>query len=55
MLEFLSANIGTVIVFVVLAIIVGAIIYKMYRDKKQGKSSCGCNCGSCPMANECHK
>ncbi|MBP3581258.1 MAG: FeoB-associated Cys-rich membrane protein [Clostridia bacterium] len=55
MLEFLSANIGTVIVFVVLAIIVCAIIYKMYCDKKKGKSSCGCNCGSCPMANECHK
>ena len=55
MLEFLIANIGTIIVFVVLAIIVGTIIYKMYRDKKQGKSSCGCNCASCPMANECHK
>ena len=55
MLEFLSANIGTIIVFVVLAIIVGIVIYKMYRDKKKGKSSCGCNCSSCPMANECHK
>lgn len=55
MLEFLSANLGTIIVLVVLAIIVGAIIYKMFRDKKKGKSSCGCNCASCPMANECHK
>lgn len=55
MLEFLSANLGTIIVLVVLAIIVGAIIYKMYRDKKKGKSSCGCNCASCPMENECHK
>ena len=55
MLEFLSANIGTIIVFIALAVIVGAIIYKMYRDKKQGKSSCGCSCASCPMANECHK
>lgn len=55
MLEFISANIGTIIVFAILVIIVGAIIYKIYRDKKQGKSSCGCNCASCPMANECHK
>lgn len=55
MVEFLSKNSGTIIVFVVLAIIVCVIIYKMYNDKKQGKSSCGCNCGSCPMANECHK
>lgn len=55
MLEFICANIGTIIVFAILVIIVGAIIYKIYRDKKQGKSSCGCNCASCPMANECHK
>lgn len=55
MLEFIVANIGTIIVLVVLAIIVGTIIYNMFRDKKKGKSSCGCNCGSCPMANECHK
>ena len=55
MIEFLIANSGTIIVFVVLAVIVGLIIFKMYRDKKQGKSSCGCNCSSCPMSNECHK
>ncbi len=55
MLEFIISNIGTIIVLLVLAIIVGVIIYKMYRDKKQGKSSCGCNCASCPMSNECHK
>lgn len=55
MFEFLSANIGTIIVAVVLIIIVTVIISKMFRDKKQGKSSCGCNCSSCPMANECHK
>ena len=55
MLEFLISNLGTIIVFLVLAIVVSLIIYKMYRDKKQGNSSCGCNCSSCPMANECHK
>lgn len=55
MLEFLIENLGTIIVFLVLAVIVGLIVCKMYRDKKKGKSSCGCNCSSCPMANECHK
>ena len=55
MIEFLVSNIGTIVVFVVLAVIVGVIIYKMYSDKKKGKSSCGCNCSSCPMTNECHK
>jgi len=43
------------IITIVMNVIVGAIIYKMYRDKKKGKSSCGCNCSSCPMANKCHK
>lgn len=55
MIEFLISNLGTIVVALVLAIVVGLIICKMYRDKKQGKSSCGCNCASCPMANECHK
>lgn len=31
----------------VLAVIVGAIIVKMIRDKKAHKGSCGCNCGGC--------
>ncbi|MBR5202978.1 MAG: FeoB-associated Cys-rich membrane protein [Clostridia bacterium] len=55
MIEFFIANMGTIIVSVILAIIVSLIIYKMYRDKKKGKSSCGCNCSSCPMSGECHK
>ena len=55
MVEFLISNLGTIIVALALTIVVGLIIFKMYRDKKQGKSSCGCNCSSCPMANECHK
>ncbi len=55
MLEFVISNIGTIIVLTVLTVTVGLIIGKMYRDKKQGKSSCGCNCASCPMANDCRK
>ena len=38
---------GTIIVGYVLAVIVGAIIVKMVRDKKSGKSACGCGCGGC--------
>ena len=32
---------GTILVAVILAAIVAAIIYKLVKDKKQGKSSCG--------------
>lgn len=55
MLNFITQNIGTVIVFSVLAFVLGAVIYNMYRDKKKGKNSCGCNCGCCPNAQLCHK
>lgn len=42
---------GDLLILGVLAVIVFAILRKMIRDKKSGKSCCtGCsgNCGSCP-------
>lgn len=38
---------GTIIVFAALIIVVAAIVFKLVKDKKQGKSSCGCDCSSC--------
>ena len=46
---------GTIIISIILVAIVGSIIFKMAKDKKAGKSSCGCGCSSCPMSRECHK
>ena len=40
-----------VVIIAVLAVIVGLIVRGMIRDKKAGKSSCGCDCGAC---NLCH-
>ena len=54
MLSWIAANIGTIIVCAVLAGIVAFIIAVMARDKKKGKSSCGGNCGHCPMGGSCH-
>ncbi len=48
MLEFISNNVGTIIVLAVLFLIVGAILVGMLRDRKKGKHiSCGGNCGNC--------
>ena len=44
---------GTAIVLLVLCAIVGAVIYKMVKDKQSGKSSCGGNCAGCGMT--CHQ
>ncbi len=55
MLEWLKANWATLVVgAAVIAIVVLAVI-KIVRDKKAGKSSCGCGCANCPMSGSCHK
>ena len=54
MLAWISKNIGTIIVCIVLAAIVAAIVCKVVKDKKSGKSTCGCNCAQCAMAGSCH-
>ena len=41
---------GTTIVLVVIAAIVGAILFFRIRAHKQGKSGCGCGCEHCTMA-----
>ena len=45
MLAWLSANIGTILITLILLCIVALIIAKMHRDRKKGRSSCGGNCG----------
>ena len=55
MLEWIRGNIGTIIVLFIVAAVVAAVIIKMVRDRKQGKSSCGCNCAECALHGECHK
>lgn len=46
---------GTFIVAAVLVAIIVFIIVKLIRDKKQGKTSCGCGCTNCAMKDKCHK
>ncbi len=54
MISWISDNIGTIVISLILIAIVAGIIVKMVRDKKKGKSSCGCNCGCCSMNGACH-
>ena len=46
---------GNFIIILVLAAIVSMIVIKMVKDKKAGKSSCGCGCASCALNGKCHK
>lgn len=52
-MEFITQNIGTIAVLIILAFIVGLVIFKMRKDKKDGKGGCGCGCGGCAMKDSC--
>lgn len=54
MLTWISENIATIIICMILLAIIAAVIGKMVRDKKKGKSSCGCGCANCAMNGSCH-
>ena len=52
-MEFIIQNSGTITVLLILAVIVGLVINKMRKDKKESKGSCGCGCGGCAMKDSC--
>ena len=55
MLNGIMENAGTILVSILLAGLVTGIIVKLRKDKKRGKTSCGGNCGCCPLSGSCHK
>ena len=52
-MEYIIQNSGTIAVLIILAVIVGLIVNKMRKDKKEGKGSCGCGCSGCAMKDNC--
>ena len=54
-IEWLLSNAGTLVVLLILAGIVAGIVISMIRNKKKGKSSCGCPCEDCVMHDRCKK
>ena len=55
MLLWLVNNAATITVGVIVAAVLALIVRKMIRDKRNGKVSCSCGCGGCPMRESCHK
>lgn len=53
LIEWITAHWIDIVLTLAVALVVALVIVKMIRDKKAGKSSCGCNCGSCAMAGKC--
>lgn len=54
MFIWIMENAATIIISAVLLIAVAAVIFNMIRNKRKGKSSCGCGCAGCAMNGSCH-
>ena len=54
MLNWITANLSTIVISAILLAIVTSISLHLIRQKKQGRSSCGCNCAHCAMHGQCH-
>ncbi len=54
MIEFITNNLATIAISILLLGVVVAIIVRLVKNKKQGKSSCGCGCSNCAMSGICH-
>jgi len=55
MISFLTENLATIVISGILILICYAIIAQQIKNKKNGKSSCGCGCSGCAMSSICHK
>ncbi len=54
MLGWLAANAGTLAVCALVLVIVFFAARSLIRDRKQGKSPCGCSCSGCGGCGRCH-
>ncbi len=54
MLAWIAENLATILLCVVLILTVCVIVRKLVRDRRKGKSSCGCGCQNCAMSGTCH-
>lgn len=54
MFAWITENLATVLLCIVLLLTVCAIVCKLVRDRRKGKSACGCGCQNCAMSGTCH-
>lgn len=53
MIPFLSENWGTILVLAIVLAAVATVARRMYKDRKAGRSGCGCGCAGCPSKGTC--
>lgn len=55
MLAWITANLATILICFVLLVIAALVIAHLIRNKKRGKTSCGCGCAGCALHGSCHQ
>ena len=53
-MSWILNNIGTILIFLLLTAVICAVIHSMRKNKKIGKTSCGCGCAGCVLRGKCH-
>ena len=54
MLHWLSSNLSTIVISLLLLAVIFLIVRYLIRQPKQGKHSCGGSCGACGACKNCH-
>lgn len=54
-MNWIIENMATIIVSAIVLGVLSLALYKIIKDKKSGKTSCGCSCSGCAMKEMCHK
>ena len=54
MIDWLAANWVNILVIALVAVMIFFAARSLIKDKKAGKSSCGCSCANCALAGKCH-
>jgi hypothetical protein len=54
MIDWLASNWINIVVIALVGVAVFFAVRSLIKDKKAGKSSCGCNCSHCAMSGKCH-
>lgn len=55
MIGFIVDNLATILLSAVIFGLFIGIIVKLVRDRRKGKSSCGCDCGHCSLSDCRHR
>lgn len=54
MTAWLSANIGSIIVILILLAVIALAVRSVIKDKRSGKGGCGNGCAHCALHDKCH-